>query len=217
MYKLGFTTRNSAKERLAYQGNGDEKLIDVVLCFVYLEDAWDVEQELHQLFAKKALFYGGQHELMPLLGNGQSELYREDILGMDATFTADQAENTRVNIMAANFRGYGATEEKVQELVRNQEEQYRYRSPWQQGWNAPVVPHTFFVKALVLILRPVFWLLFGLFYVVFRLFYPDDRSSQERIKSLLGRINEACLNRNKRDTALADIAHAKALRLLDIE
>lgn len=190
MYKIGFTTLASPQERLAYQGKGHEKLIDAVLCFVHLEDAWDVEQELHQLFAKKALFYGG-HEMMPLFGNGQSELYREDVLNMDPAFKADQSEKTRVNILATDFRSFGATEEKVQELIKNEEDRYRKSRGGRGTEVAPSGPQTMTMKALALLLRPALWLFFGFFNQLFKLLLPNEEKSKKRISELMETIKAA--------------------------
>lgn len=191
MYKLGFTTLSSPQERLAYQGKGHEKLIDAVLCFAHLNNAWEVEQELHTLFLKKALFYGG-HDRMPLYENGQSELYREDVLGMDAAFTADQSEKTRVNILAANFKNFGASESKVQELIENEEA--KYRNDWLKPRGievSPVGPLTLTTKVLRWLLGPVLWLFLGFFDLVFRVLLPNEQRSKKRVLELMKEIEAA--------------------------
>jgi len=91
VYKLGFTSMNSVHDRLAYKGDGAEKLIDEVLLFHHHHNAWDLEQELHVLCFHKKLFPSGSTANMPLLGNGQSELYGEDILRMDSGYTPELA------------------------------------------------------------------------------------------------------------------------------
>lgn len=84
LYKLGFTKMASVTDRLAYGGLGNEKLIDKVLAFTFLEDAWDVEQDLHDHFQTQRAFGGrGKNPAWPLCGCGQTELYRDDILGLD--------------------------------------------------------------------------------------------------------------------------------------
>ncbi|CAN7393266.1 hypothetical protein [Variovorax sp. LjRoot178] len=84
LYKLGFTKMPSVTERLAYGGLGNERLIDKVLAFEFLEDAWDVEQDLHDHFQRQRAFGGrGKNPAWPLNGCGQTELYRDDILGID--------------------------------------------------------------------------------------------------------------------------------------
>lgn len=101
-YKLGFTAHDSVHARLAYKGNGDEKLLDHVFYFGYLDDAFDVEFALHSHFAVRAAFSGYCAEPdLPLFGNGQSELYIDDILCLDDTYTAAQAKKTCDNIRLA--------------------------------------------------------------------------------------------------------------------
>jgi hypothetical protein len=192
MYKLGFTTLGSAQERLAYQGNGDEKYIDAVLCFVYLEDAWDVEQMLHTHFKRQALFYGG-HESMPLFGNGQTELYRHDILAMDDMHTEEQAEKTRVNILAAEYKSHGETDECVKEMIKSQEDSYR--NSWyvkmKLELTKPSAPPSFGVRAIAAVVRPLFWLIFEAAIAINRFLFGINRASQARIDAAIERINKA--------------------------
>lgn len=108
-YKFGFTTYKSVEDRLAYQGAGHERLIDKVLCFVFMHDAYAVEQQLHYLLKKKKEFPVPVPE-MPLFGNGQSELYAEDVLGFDREYTDEQAKTTRANVRQRRLHGYGAQE-----------------------------------------------------------------------------------------------------------
>ena len=56
LYKLGYTKKPSLKERLAYGGQGDEKMIDQEFFFTYREDAWDVEQTLLEHFTRQRAF-----------------------------------------------------------------------------------------------------------------------------------------------------------------
>lgn len=191
MYKLGFTTLSSPQERLAYQGKGHEKQIETVLCFVYLNNAWDIEQELHTLFKRKALFHGG-HEQMPLYENGQSELYRDDVLGMDTAFKVDQSEKTRVNILAANFKSFGASESKVQEFI--QTEETKYKNAWLKPSGTkvtPAVPLTLTIRALRLLLAPALWLFFGFFDLLFNVLLSNDRRSKKRVLELMKEIEAA--------------------------
>lgn len=93
LYKLGYTKLDSVEERLAFQGGGDQEMIDRVLCFVYLPDAYDVERLLHGQFSSKLAFGTfSAIEDMPLFRNGQSELYCEDILKFDNEFSMDAAK-----------------------------------------------------------------------------------------------------------------------------
>ena len=117
-YKLGFTTLDSVQQRFAYQGKGDEELLDSVLCFAYLEDAFDVEVSLHAHFIARAAFsaYCADPD-MPLYGNGQSELYLDDILGLDEEYNDAQSHHTRNNIRLAglerSLKAVGETRRKA--------------------------------------------------------------------------------------------------------
>ena len=192
MYKLGFTTLGSAQERLAYQGNGDEKYIDSVLCFVYLEDAWDVEQMLHSHFKSKALFHGG-HESMPLFRNGQTEIYRHDILAMDKMRKEEQAEKTRVTILASDYKSQGATDESVKELVKNIEDDYRnsWYSKMKVELAKPSAPPSLGVRAIAVVVRPISWLIFGCAVAVHNFLFGINKASQARIDAAIERIKQA--------------------------
>ncbi|PUE11170.1 hypothetical protein B9Z51_02310 [Limnohabitans sp. T6-5] len=64
---------------------GDEKLIECELLFAFRKDAWDVEQTLLDHFDKYRTFGKFSNDpQMPLAGRGQSELFRDDILGLDS-------------------------------------------------------------------------------------------------------------------------------------
>lgn len=95
LYKVGFTTRSSAEERLAFRETGDDRLIDKTILFIHFEDAYSVEQQIHGYFYDKRVFGKfGNYTYMPLAGNGQSELYAHDILGLDGDYADAQAERT---------------------------------------------------------------------------------------------------------------------------
>ncbi|HGY9638059.1 TPA: GIY-YIG nuclease family protein [Pseudomonas putida] len=95
-YKIGFTKMKSVNDRLAFQGTGDEKYIDEVLYFKFHLGALDLEQCLHGHFHDKAAFRQYSADVdMPLPKNGQSELYYDDVLNLDAGFTPEQAKLTR--------------------------------------------------------------------------------------------------------------------------
>lgn len=83
-YKLGYTSKPTLVERMAFGRHGDEKLIDREFLFVFREDAWDVEQTLLEHFDRHRAFGKFSNDpLMPLDGRGQSELFAHDILGLD--------------------------------------------------------------------------------------------------------------------------------------
>ena len=95
LYKIGFTTKASLIDRMAYGGHGDEKLIDKEFFFTKLDDAWDVEQTLLDHFSKHRAFGKySNNPSQPLSGRGQSELFAFDILGLDAALYAPQELTT---------------------------------------------------------------------------------------------------------------------------
>lgn len=182
MYKLGFTTLGSVHDRLAYQASGDEKYIDSVLCFVHLDDAWGAEQRLHQHFVQDVLFYKGGVADMPLFGNGQGELYRDDILGFDEDFTKEQSHGTRVNLWVNRHKKSGASDEEAEEMRRVWEDQFKSQTTW--TGRAPSDPPTRTVR----VVKYVAGALFGFIY---RLLYPDHAASSARVQDLIKQIREA--------------------------
>lgn len=83
-YKIGFTTKSTLFERMAYGGLGDEKLIDQEFFFSFRDDAWDVEQTLLDHFDEQRAFGKYSNDpAMPLCRRGQSELFGYDVLGLD--------------------------------------------------------------------------------------------------------------------------------------
>ncbi|WP_208281642.1 hypothetical protein [Massilia oculi] len=106
MYKLGFTSLPSLEERFAYQGQGDEALLDRQLLFAFRDDAYHIEQQLHGHFSEKRAFgrYSSNRAL-PLYQNGQSEIYLEDILQLDLAYSKGQAEKTRACLRDARVHG----------------------------------------------------------------------------------------------------------------
>ena len=83
-YKLGYTSKPSLYERMSYGGAGDERLIEKILLFSFQVDAWDIEQTLLDHFDKQRAFGKYSNDpSQPLAGNGQSELFRNDVLGLD--------------------------------------------------------------------------------------------------------------------------------------
>ncbi|THD00941.1 hypothetical protein B1810_22030 [Panacagrimonas perspica] len=120
MYKFGYTTLSSARERLALRQNGDERYLDRVLFFGHFDNAADIEQAVHERFAGHALFsrFGPQVD-MPLYNNGQSELYSTDILRLDPLYNISQSRQTEKNITT---KMYGQTAElTAQQAIAQQE------------------------------------------------------------------------------------------------
>ena len=121
LYKLGFTNLGSVKERLAYQGGGDEQYLDRVLFFANFENAADIEIAAHEHFGHKAAFgrFSNEHS-MPLSGNGQSELYAEDILLVDLGFSKAQCHDAMIKIAEKRF-GKTLQKRKTEEIKRQEE------------------------------------------------------------------------------------------------
>lgn len=103
LYKLGYTRKPSLKERLAYGGYGDEKMIDQEFFFTYCEDAWDVEQTLLEHFSRQRAFGKYSKDTRkPLCGRGQTELFAHDILGLDERLYIEPDAQTLAKIRAHN-------------------------------------------------------------------------------------------------------------------
>ena len=83
-YKLGYTSKTTLAERMAYGSSGDEKLLDRQFIFTFRKDAWDVEQTLLDYLDKHRAFGKYSNDpSKPLCGRGQSELFAHDVLGLD--------------------------------------------------------------------------------------------------------------------------------------
>lgn len=117
-YKIGFTTMGSVEKRLNYKGSNDARYIDKVLLFSYLQDAYDVEQKLHGLLYKKRAFseYSADHNF-PLSKNGQTELYTEDVLNLDSSYTDSQRIDTEQKLHNKRLEMRGKT--KSQDDLEN--------------------------------------------------------------------------------------------------
>jgi hypothetical protein len=75
-------------QRFSYGELTNHELIEKELLFVPLDDGFDVETRLHDHFsAKKSFGMFSSIPDMPLYRDGQSELYYEDILGLDENFS----------------------------------------------------------------------------------------------------------------------------------
>lgn len=83
-YKIGFTTKHSINERFSYAGSSDFKYVNKVILFTYQDSAWNIEQDLLDHFRKQLAFGKYSNDpSQPLAGNGQSELFKTDVLGLD--------------------------------------------------------------------------------------------------------------------------------------
>jgi hypothetical protein len=190
MYKLGFTAMPSVHARLAYQGLGHEKMIDAVLLFHYLDDAWTVEQELHDYFRTKAIF-ATKEEHMPLFRNGQSELYRYDILGLDPLFKGSQSEATRVAVEVSDMRRHGATDDDIAEVIRERERSFG--AAFRKGVEeAATAPPSMGMRLIGFTLRPIFELFYFILKAVLYLgSTPHSRAQEARVKALLAQFKKA--------------------------
>lgn len=102
-YKLGFTTSASVEDRFRFAGDTDHALIDRVLLFCPDPTAYEIEGRLHSHYEKFRVFGPfARFRDGPLKGNGQSELYAVDILGMDEEFTPSQG--WRAQLQALRIR-----------------------------------------------------------------------------------------------------------------
>lgn len=94
-YKLGYTSKPSLVDRFAFGGSGDEKLIERELLFVFRKDAWTIEQDLLDHFDSARAFGKFSNDpSLPLAGRGQSELFKEDVLGLDVELLAPTASES---------------------------------------------------------------------------------------------------------------------------
>lgn len=82
-YKLGFTAKETIEERFANEPDGTLSL-EQVFVFGYRPDAYEIVRRLQNYF-RKELAYGKRSKdpMLPLYGNGQHELFRDDVLGLD--------------------------------------------------------------------------------------------------------------------------------------
>lgn len=122
LYKIGYTKMSSVSERLAFKGDGAAEMIEESLFFEYFPNAWDLEQELHTLLRRKAAFSGFSSD-MPLFMNGQSELYAEDVLEMDRSYSYRQTQETRDEIAVLAAIKCGADGAKVRQAMHKRREE----------------------------------------------------------------------------------------------
>jgi len=89
-YKIGFTKMSNIEKRFSYGGSDNYKLIEKVLMFKYCMYGYRMEQKLHFLLSRHQTY--NRHTLRnlfrdfrqhPLFKDGQTELYKSDVLGLD--------------------------------------------------------------------------------------------------------------------------------------
>lgn len=102
---------NSVEQRFSYNNSTNYNLIDEVLLFEHDYNAHSREQKIHRKYRmKKAFSKYSNKTYFPLAKNGQSELYYEDILEKDSSYSKEKAELTKLNIKAMemnkNILGY---------------------------------------------------------------------------------------------------------------
>lgn len=84
-YQLGYTSEKSLVDCMRIARLGDEKLIDREFLFTFCNNARDIEQTLLKHFGRHRVSGKFKSDLqIPLAGNGQSELFAHDILGLDS-------------------------------------------------------------------------------------------------------------------------------------
>lgn len=92
-YKIGFTTMESLEKRFSYKGSENYKLIDKIFLYKYFIYAYDIEQLLHDHLRNENAY--SKYKLAnlfrdlsahPLFRDGQTELYKEDVLGLDPDY-----------------------------------------------------------------------------------------------------------------------------------
>ena len=105
-YKLGYTSKLTLSERMAFGNLADEKLIDREVFFTFRDDAWDVEQTLLEHFDRHRAFRKFSNDpSMPLSGRGQSELFAHDVLGLDIDvkkLSDDETKAAQLELAKAN-------------------------------------------------------------------------------------------------------------------
>lgn len=82
-YKVGYTKDDSVYKRFSYGGSNDYKYIKKVIFFHYFENAFELEQNIHDFlkFMLNHEFYPKNN--YPFYENGQSEIYPEDVLTLN--------------------------------------------------------------------------------------------------------------------------------------
>lgn len=106
LYKIGFTAMSSVHERMSYGGSQDHRLIEKVLLFRQMSDAGRAEGDLHVHFSSRNAFGRFSRSAdFPLTGNGQSELYFRDVLGLDDDYSWRQAFKTWLRVQKVVFLG----------------------------------------------------------------------------------------------------------------
>lgn len=186
LYKIGFTTMASVQVRLAYKGEGTERMIDKVLFFAHYKNAWGLEQELHMLLKNKAAFCGW-NEKMPLFQNGQSELYCEDVLGLDCEYSYRQAQEAKDEISLAQQAMCIGDEAQVRASYRKHREE-GFLNEVQKEISArrdePIGP----------VQRAVGWVLRGVFHVLYKIVtLPFETGNDRRLAELRKMVQEQAL------------------------
>lgn len=133
-YKIGFTKMESVEDRFSYGGSENYKLIDKVLMYKYSMYAYDIEFLLHSHLRKfntynRYKFVNLFRDLNehPLFGDGQTELYKIDVLGLDSDYkkpfiSFDSAKGDFVRRRKLSMDGYyhtvkGKAEKRVYEIL----------------------------------------------------------------------------------------------------
>jgi hypothetical protein len=150
----------SVEARLAFKGDGAERLIDEVLLFHYFTDGWEREQELHALFTPEKLFPCGSWIHMPLHKNGQSELYGADILQLDHRYTEQQLKDVEDNVLVFDTTSAGDRNAvRARISARRAREKSIAEGAAKNKAAFAAFRQRFLVRALTIVLKPVVLLL----------------------------------------------------------
>lgn len=188
LYKLGFTTMKSVQERFTFQGEGHEELIDKVMFFGHFDDAFDIEEQLHLHFHNKAVFRKTNPKAYgPLYKNGQSELYAEDILGLDADYVEAQSELTRRDLRVTDLEHKGMTKQAAhKEIARDK----------------------LMLKAIPILFYPLFLVINAVVWLWVKLIEDENKLKKEDAQRKARRVQDEA----KKERLLARIRQAHAVQ-----
>jgi hypothetical protein len=99
-YKIGYTSKSSVEKRFSYGNSTNYLAIAEVLRFDYYDNALLEEQILHDKFKDKRAFPKFSNKpYLPFAGDGQSELYYEDVLNLDDKYSNVQKWLTKGRVL----------------------------------------------------------------------------------------------------------------------
>lgn len=127
LYKVGFTKMESVDARFSYGGSETHKMIDKVLMYKYCMHGYNMEQKIHYLLQNHKAFHKYSLKNIfrdlskyPLFKDGQSELYKTDVLGLDPNPPFRLFGSSKSNLVEKRklyrTKYYDATAEAIQEI-----------------------------------------------------------------------------------------------------